>query len=131
MNMEYRELTQKIIGASMEVHNKIGCGFMERIYHRALELELGWQNIEFKSEHEIWIFYKGVPVGRRRADLLVEDKIVVELKAVSDLEDVHLTQALNYLEAFNLKIGLLINFGSTTLQFKRIHNNKFKADISI
>lgn len=105
----------------MNVHNILGSGFQEVIYQKALELELREANVSFAREHEIPIFYKGVIIGSRRVDFLVENKIMVELKAVVRLEDVHLAQGLNYLTAFDLPIGLLINFGNTKLEFKRLY----------
>jgi len=125
---KYSELTSKIIGASMEVHRFLGNGFQEIIYQRSLALELENQGLGFAREVEIPIFYKEVQVGTRRVDFLIEDKIVVELKALIIMEDVHLAQALNYLEAFNLEIGLLINFGAQSLQFKRLLNKKYKPN---
>ena len=113
-------LTGKIIGCAMEVHKIIGNGFQEVIYQRALEIEMLSQNINFKREFVMDIYYKNNFLGRRRVDFFVEDKIMVEIKAVKELEDVHLAQAINYLEAYNMKTGLLINFGSTSLQFKRV-----------
>lgn len=109
----------------MEVHKLLGNGFQEVIYQRALEYEMGLQNISFAREFEMPIFYKDLQVGTRRVDFFVEDKISVELKAIIQLEKVHLAQAMNYLEAYNLEIGLLINFGDTKLQFHRFDNKKF------
>ncbi len=114
------ELTGKIIGCAMEVHKILGNGFQEVIYQRALAIEMGLQGLEFSREHEMEIFYKGEQIGTRRVDFFVEGKIMVELKAVVQIEDVHLAQAINYLEAYGLDIGLLINFGNTSLQFKRV-----------
>jgi len=114
------ELTGKIIGCAMEVHRYLGNGFQEVIYQRALSIELKNCGLEFSREHEMEIFYKGDVIGKRRVDFFVEGKIMVELKAVIQLEDVHLAQAINYLEAYAMKIGLLINFGNTSLQFKRV-----------
>lgn len=125
MIMKEKDLTHKIIGAAMEVHNHLGNGFQEVIYQRALSIELTQQRIQFNREQEMNIEYKGHEIGTRRVDFFVEDKIMVEIKAIKELEDVHLVQAMNYLEAYNLEIGLLINFGNTSLQFKRVHNNKF------
>lgn len=118
------ELTGKIIGCAMEVHRILGNGFQEVIYQRALALEMGKQGIAFSREHEMDIFYKGDKIGNRRVDFFVEEKIMVELKAVIQLEDVHLAQAINYLEAYKMKIGLLINFGNQSLQFKRVMKPK-------
>jgi GxxExxY protein len=122
--MEHQDLTHRIIGCAMEVHKHLGNGFQEVIYQRALAIEMQLQNIDFSREHEMQLQYKGHEIGTRRVDFFVEDKIMVEIKAVINLEDVHLAQAMNYLEAYNLKIGLLINFGSKSMQFKRVHNNK-------
>ncbi len=114
------ELTGKIIGCAMEVHKILGNGFQEVIYQRALAIEMKKQRLEYSREHEMEIFYKGENIGTRRVDFFVEGKIMVELKAIILLEDVHLAQAINYLEAYNMDIGLLINFGSRSLQFKRV-----------
>lgn len=118
------ELTGKIIGCAMEVHKILGNGFQEVIYQRALAIEMNNQGLSFSREHEMDIFYKGERIGGRRVDFFVEEKIMVELKAVIQLEDVHLAQAINYLEAYNMQIGLLINFGSQSLQFKRVMKPK-------
>lgn len=122
--MKEQELTHKIIGAAMEVHKHLGNGFQEVVYQRALAIEMQLQNINFVREQEMPLTYKGFDVGTRRVDFFAENKIMVEIKAIINLEDVHLAQAMNYIEAYNLEIGLLINFGSKSLQFKRIHNNK-------
>ena len=98
----------------------LGNGFQEVIYQRALAIEMGLQGLAFSREHEMEIFYKTVDIGTRRVDFFVEGKIMVEIKAIIQLEDVHLAQAINYLEAYGLDIGLLINFGNTSLQFKRV-----------
>lgn len=125
--LKYKELTQKIIGAAMRVHAALGNGFQEVIYQRALALELEESGVSFEREFTMPVYYKGRQVGERRVNFLVEDKISVELKAIIQLEPVHLAQARNYLEAYHLEIGLLINFGSISLQFKRLHNPKFAA----
>lgn len=122
--MKFEDLTYKIIGCAMEVHKHLGNGFQEVVYQRALAIELRLQNIDFVREQEMPLLYKGHDVGTRRVDFFVEGKIMVEIKAVINLEDVHLAQAMNYVEAYNLEIGLLINFGSKSLQHKRVHNNK-------
>lgn len=114
------ELTGKIIGCAMEVHNTLGNGFQEVIYQRALALEMSLQGLNFVREQEMEIFYKGTKLGKRRVDFFVEEKVMVELKAVIQLEDAHLAQAINYLEASGIGIGLLINFGARSLQFKRV-----------
>jgi GxxExxY protein len=123
---KYSELTGKIIGCAMEVHNELGNGFQEVIYQRALNYEMELRKIVFAREIEMPVFYKQKDIGSRRVDFLVEEKICVELKALIKLEDVHLAQAINYLEAFNLEVGLLINFGNTKLEFKRVQNKKYK-----
>src|SRR4051794_11073439 len=114
------ELTAKVIGCCMEVHRILGNGFQEVIYQRALAIELRRQNINFSREHEMDIYYKGESIGTRRVDFFVEGKVMLELKALTHLEDVHLAQAINYLEAYGLGIGLLVNFGSKSLEFKRV-----------
>ena len=116
----HSELTAKIIGCAMEVHRVLGNGFQEVIYQRALEIEMLSQGLDFTREHEMKIYYKGVDIGTRRLDFFVEEKVMVEIKAVITLEDVHLAQAINYLEAYGLAVGLLLNFGSRSLQYKRV-----------
>jgi GxxExxY protein len=123
---KYSELTAKVIGCAMKVHSALGNGFQEVIYQRALEIEMKDQGLGFHREFEMPVFYKEHQVGTRRADFLVEGILSVELKALIKLEDVHLAQAINYLEAYNLEVGLLINFGARTLEFKRLANKKFK-----
>ncbi len=115
-----KELTHLIIGCAMNVHKNLGNGFQEVIYQRCMEIELCKTNLSFEREKEKAIFYDEIQVGTRRVDFLVENKVLVELKAIIKLEDVHLAQALNYLEAFKLDTGLLINFGSRSLEFKRL-----------
>ncbi len=117
---KHSEITQKIIGSAMKVHNTLGNGFQEVIYQRALAIEMSKQGLSFVREMEMPIFYENEEIGRRRVDFFVEGKIMVELKALSELEKVHLAQALNYLEAYKMEIGLLINFGNTKLDFKRL-----------
>jgi GxxExxY protein len=114
------ELTGKVIGCCMEVHRFLGNGFQEVIYQRALAIEFRRQNISFSREHEMDIYYKGENIGTRRVDFFVEGKVMVELKAIIHLEDVHLAQAINYLEAYGLETGLLVNFGAKSLEFKRV-----------
>ena len=120
--LKYKGITEKIIGASFEVHTFLGNGFQEVIYQRALAYEMSQANLEFQREIEQDIYYRDLPqpIGRRRADFVVEGKVLVELKAIKELEGVHLAQALNYLKAYNLEVGLLINFGSKGLTFKRL-----------
>ncbi len=122
--MIYEELTHRVIGCAMRVHARLGCGFQEVIYQRALKIEFGLNEIQFEREMEMDIFYAGINIGKRRVDFFVENKIMVELKAVSELNDLHLNQAINYLEAYNRPVGLLINFGARSLQFKRVYNTK-------
>ena len=127
INKEYKfsELTEKIIGCAMEVHKALGNGFQEVIYQRALEIELTMQGISFEREKEMPVFYKENQIGTRRVDFLVEGVVSVELKALTSLENIQLAQAINYLEAYDLEVGLLINFGAKSLEFKRIINKKF------
>ncbi len=113
-------LTYKIIGCAMEVHKTLGNGFQEVIYQRCLAIELSRAGVSFLREVEQPIFYKEEPVGTRRADFVVEEKIIVEIKAVIKLEDVHLAQAKNYLSAYNFETGLLINFGAASMEYKRV-----------
>ena len=120
--LKYKDITQKIIGASFEVHSFLGNGFQEVIYQRALAWELTQAGLSFAREIEQEIFYKDLPkpIGKRRADFVVEQKVLVELKAKKEIEDVHLAQVLNYLKAYRLEVGLLINFGTKSLTFKRL-----------
>ncbi len=119
------ELTYKIIGCAMKVHNTLGPGFQEVIYQRCLAIELQRAGLEFVREREHTIYYEGIDVGTRRADFVVENKIVVEIKALVNLEDVHLAQAKNYVVAYDFANGLLINFGSQSLQHKLLFNPKY------
>ncbi len=128
---KYSDLTSRIIGCAMTVHSTLGSGFQEVIYQRALEIEMRLANIEFLREFEMPIFYRDEQIGTRRVDFLVEGKISVELKAITKLDDVHFAQGINYLEAYNLEIGLLINFGEISLNFKRLNNKKFPSKKSI
>ena len=123
--LKYKESTEKIIGAAMKVHAALGNGFQEVIYQRALEIDLKELNVSFDREFSMPIYYKSQKIGERRVDFLIDKKISVELKAIIQLEPVHLAQARNYLEAYNLEVGLLLNFGSISLEFKRLHNPKF------
>ena len=121
---KYSDLTEKIIGCAMKVHNTLGNGFQEVMYQRCLEIEVGKNNVSYAREVEMPILYEGEYVGTRRVHFFVDGKILVELKALIQLEDVYLPQAINYLEAFNLEVGLLINFGAKSLEFKRLQNKK-------
>ena len=124
--MLHKDITRKIIGCAFNVHNVLGNGFQEIIYQRALEIELQESGLSFQREMEMPIFYKEKQIGLRRVDFFVEECVMVELKAIILLEDVHLAQAINYLEAYQMIIGLLINFGSTKMEYKRVYNNKMK-----
>lgn len=116
------DLTYKIIGCAMKVHSVLGNGFQEVIYQRALSIEMKKQGLSFEREMEMPLFYDGLPIGSRRVDFLVEEKIMVELKAIVKMEDVHLAQALNYLVAYKVDLGLLLNFGAQSLEIKRIRH---------
>jgi GxxExxY protein len=120
--MKYEDLTHEIIGCAMKVHSILGNGFQELIYQRALTIEMRKNGINFQRELEMAIFYDKEEIGTRRVDFLVEDCIMVELKALIKLEEVHLAQTMNYCQAYNLPIGLLINFGAKSLEFKRVYN---------
>jgi len=122
--MEINEITRKIIGCAMQVHNTLGSGFQEVIYQRALAIEMRYAGLSFEREMEMPIFYRDEQIGTRRVDFFVEDCVMVELKATSKIEDVHKAQAINYLEAYDIADGLLINFGSMSLEFKRLYNKK-------
>lgn len=124
-DFKFGDITEKIIGAAFRVHNTLGCGFQEVIYQRALELEFRLIPLEYICEFNMPIHYLNEQIGTRRVDFFVENKISVELKDLTKLEDVHLAQAINYLEAYNLEIGLLINFGSKRLEFHCFTNKKY------
>ena len=121
-NLKYADITEKIIGAAFEVHKYLGNGFQEVIYQRALAYEMSRAGLEYAREIEQEIYYKDLPepIGTRRADFVVEGKVLVELKALTQIEDVHWAQVLNYLKAYRLEVGLLLNFGSKSLTFKRL-----------
>ncbi len=123
-NYPVNDLTHKIIGCAMTVHSSLGNGFQEVIYQRALAIELQFQGLSFEREMEMSIFYRKVHIGTRRVDFFVENAVMVELKAVEKIEDVHKAQAINYCEAYNIADGLLINFGARSLEFKRVYNKK-------
>jgi len=122
------DLTYKIIGCAMKVHRTLGNGFQEVIYQRALAIEMTNQGIEFQRELEMPLFYDNKPIGSRRVDFLVEEKVMVEIKALVKMEDVHLAQGLNYLVAYNVDKGLLINFGAQSLEVKRLRHPKNKQN---
>lgn len=117
---KYSDITKKIIGCAMKVHSSLGNGFQEVIYQRALAIEMSKNGLSFEREMEMDIYYDNEHIGTRRVDFFVEGKVMVELKALVNLEKVHLAQALNYLEAYKIDVGLLINFGAPSLQFKRL-----------
>ena len=123
--MKLDEITYKVIGCSMKIHNTLGNGFQEVIYQRCLDIELKKTGLSFGREIEQPIFYDNIQVGTRRADFIVEGKVIVELKAVINLENAHLAQAKNYVIAYDFPVGLLINFGSTSLQYNKIFNPKY------
>ena len=120
---KHSDITGNIIGCSMQVHKVLGNGFQEVIYQRALAIEMIKQDLSFQRELEMPIYYDDQKIGTRRVDFLVDEKIMVELKALTKLEDLHLAQAVNYLEAYYLEIGLLINFGAKSLEFRRVINS--------
>ncbi len=128
---KYKEITGKVIGASMQVHKVLGNGFQEVIYQRALEMEMPYFDLTFKREFNMPIVYRNKQIGLRRVDFLVEEVVSVEIKAVIKLEDVHLAQAINYLEAYNIEVGLLINFGCRSLEVKRLINTKYKKRLDL
>jgi GxxExxY protein len=127
--MEKDPITYAIIGCAMKVHNFLGNGFQEVIYQRCLQIEFSRIKLNFGREIEQIIYYDGVAVGTRRADFVVENEVIVEIKATINLEDVHLAQAKNYVVAYNFPRGLLINFGSTSLQYKLIFNPNFDQNL--
>ncbi len=122
---KYSDITANIIGCAIEVHKTLGNGFQEIIYQRALAKEMTFNGLSFAREFEMPIIYKDEQIGTRRVDFLVEGIISIELKALTKLENVHLSQAINYLEAYNLEIGMLLNFGARSLEFRRLINPKF------
>lgn len=128
---KYTGITKKVIGAAMKVHSTLGNGFQEVIYQRALEIEMPKWGSGFAREFSMPIFYDGIQIGERRVDFLAEGTISVELKAREILEPTHFAQARNYLEAYNLEVGLLINFGAASLEFKRLENSKYNPALKI
>ena len=120
----HEDLIRKIIGCAMEVQKRLDNGFLEVIYQRALTVEMRLAGLEFKREMEMPVYYRDELIGKRSVDFFVEEKIMVELKAIKLLEDINISKALNYLEAFKKEIGLLLNFGAKSLEYKRVHNNK-------
>jgi GxxExxY protein len=122
--MEHEALTRRIIGCAMYVHRTLGSGFQKVIYQRALRIEFEREHLQFVREQEMSIYFRDQSIGSRRVDFFVENSVMVEIKAITKLEDVHLAQALNYLECYKIHIGLLLNFGQRSLEFKRVHNKK-------
>ena len=118
--LKHGDITEKIIGCAFRVHATLGCGFQEVIYQRALAMEMNLLNLDFARELEVPIIYLNTEIGTRRVDFLVLGKVLVELKAIDQLTDVHAVQLLNYLKAYKLEVGLLINFGSKSMTFKRM-----------
>jgi GxxExxY protein len=130
-DLKYKDTTHKVIGCAMEVHKNLGSGFMEIIYQRALVKELNSANLQFTREAEMPIIYKGENLGSRRVDFFVEGKIMIEIKATSILEMEHYMQIKNYIESAGIEVGLLLNFGGKSLEYKRIENLKLKINKSV
>jgi GxxExxY protein len=126
MGYKYSDITEKIIKAAMTVHSILGNGFQEVVYQRALAIEFDLMNIPYRREYAMQIYYKERHIAERRVDFLVEEKISVEIKALIKLDNINLAQGMNYLEAYNLEVGLLINFGSSSLEWKRLFNKKYR-----
>ena len=124
LSLKFPEITRRVIGCAMAVHSELGNGFQEVVYQRALRVEMEREGLSFSREHEVPIWFKGVQVGTRRVDFLVEEKVLVELMVVSELENVHISQVLNYLEAFELEVGLLMNLGRQSLDFRRLRRER-------
>ena len=124
MAKNINDITHKIIGCAMQVHKTLGNGFQEVIYQRALAIEMSLAELSFQREMEMPIFYRDEQIGTRRVDFFVENCVMVELKAMEKIEDVHKAQGINYLEAYNIADGLLINFGGLSLEFKRLYNKR-------
>lgn len=123
---KYEPITEKIIAAAFEVHKHLGNGFQEVVYQRAMEVEMFMQKVAFVREEEMVIYYKGIDVGKRRVDFLVEGNVLVELKAITEINDIHFAQVINYLEAYRLEIALLLNFGEKSMKIKRFLNSKIR-----
>jgi GxxExxY protein len=128
-NLKYNDVTRRVIGCAMRVYNTLGNGFQEVIYQRALAVEMQIANISFEREFEMPIYYRNTHIGTRRVDFMVDKVISVEIKAVTKLEQVHLAQAINYLEAYHVETGLLLNFGAISLEYKRLFNKKYISKI--
>jgi len=130
-DFKYKDITEKIIGCAMKAHRTLGNGFQEVIYQKALGIEMYKNGLKFEREKSMDIYYEGYKIGTRRVDFMVENKISVELKALALLENIHLAQAKNYLETYNIETGLLINFGAKSLEVKRIFNNNYDPNREI
>ena len=126
--MMYKDLTYQIIGAAMEVHSKMGVGFQEVVYQRALALALNKRGIFNQREVEVFIYYDDINIGKRRIDFLVEEKILLEIKVARELDDIHLAQVINYLEVYQLPLALLISFGGERLIYRRVYPRKEQAE---
>jgi GxxExxY protein len=124
--LRHEDVTRRVIACAMTVHSRLGSGFQEVIYQRAMAIEMPYQGLSFEREKEMEIFYRNILIGTRRVDFFIETVIMLELKATSQLDDSHIAQGLNYLEAYNLEIGLLVNFGAKSLEWKRLLNKKYK-----
>ncbi len=120
IDSQTNELTEKIIGCAYAVANTLGHGFLEKVYENALLVELGNKGLRAIQQHPIKVLYDGVSVGDYYADLLIEDRVIVELKAAKDIDDLHVAQCLNYLKATGIKVCLLINFGKPRIDIRRI-----------
>jgi GxxExxY protein len=120
MGHPFEELSSRILGAAVEVHKALGPGFLESIYQRAMEVALEHRGIRFERQKEVHVFFEGVDLGVQRLDVVVEDQVILELKAVKAFEDIHFAQLRSYLKATGLRIGLLFNFNAPTLAIKRV-----------
>lgn len=130
VDLIYKEEAYKIIGTAMAVHNELKHGFLEQVYQEAMEVELKHQEIPFEREKEIFIIYKGQRLNKLyKADFICFDEIIVELKALSELSKEHESQLINYLKATQKPLGLLINFGQASLQYKRIINSNLSTNL--
>ncbi|MEK7447964.1 MAG: GxxExxY protein [Planctomycetota bacterium] len=118
--LKYQDITREILGAAFEVHNILGCGFLEKVYENALERELKARKLNYDSQKEINVFYKNQKVGTYIPDLVIEDKVIVELKVVGEIGNIHIAQLLNYLKASGYEVGLILNFAKTKLEYKRL-----------
>jgi GxxExxY protein len=127
---KYEDITKNIIGAAMKVHSILGNGFQEVIYQRTLEIEIRKLGLQFVREFNMPIYYDAEQIGERRVDFFVEGVISVEIKAREVLEKGHYSEARNYLEVYNLEVGLLLNFGGISLEFKRLENAKYNPNLT-